>query len=280
MGSQVVPPLPPGFTLDGSPASGGGLPPLPPGFRLDRAKPAGASQAELDNLADTEDDASGSALMMRPDQIEAQKAWAPVVGGLVAAPVAGAALGSAGPAVARVVTSPVGSGAIAGALNYARTGSLVSAGEAAIKQGSEMAIMGSLGTIAKALPFARAVPASLLARATHLLSSAAIAKMPAAAAELLPAVEAAAPEVEAVAPAAASAGESLLETRLRASILQKQNPMALTNEIVDKVKTLKEGVGKGLSAAQVGTSLEDLYGLGKSEAKNMAKMIFETFGYK
>jgi hypothetical protein len=38
-----LPPLPPGFTLDGqqaAPAADGGLPPLPPGFSLDEAQPA------------------------------------------------------------------------------------------------------------------------------------------------------------------------------------------------------------------------------------------------
>ena len=38
MGSSVIPPLPPGFTLDSrptAPSGGGGVPPLPPGFRLD-----------------------------------------------------------------------------------------------------------------------------------------------------------------------------------------------------------------------------------------------------
>lgn len=99
-----------------------------------------------------------------------------------------------------------------------------------------------------------------------------------------PIAAAAAPVAEAAAPAAASAvgdaGESLMQNRLRASVLLKQNPAALAEEVAAKVVSLKQGVGKGLSAAQVGSSLEDLYGFSKSVAKNMVDMIFQTHGLK
>ena len=54
MGSPVIPPLPPGFTLDSRPAAssggGGGLPPLPPGFRLDSAPAPSGGGGFLESL--------------------------------------------------------------------------------------------------------------------------------------------------------------------------------------------------------------------------------------
>lgn len=81
-------------------------------------------------------------------------------------------------------------------------------------------------------------------------------------------------------PAVADAADSLMQNRLRASVLLKQNPAALAEEVAAKVVQLKQGIGKGLSAAQVGASLEDLYGFSKSTAKNMVDMIFQTHGLK
>lgn len=344
------------------------IPPLPPGFRLDKT-PAGASDAETGNLSDTQDDAFSNLMMSNDDQIEAQKGWAPVVAGMVAGPIAG----EAGPTVARIASSPLTSGALMGALDFAKTGSIPSA----LKEAVYEVLLGKAGN-AIAGPLSKIVPSSLMARMTHGLAAAAMTEIPAAAAAVAPEVAeaapaayrgipalmnigatgaedaasaaealrasqgasrmvdlakspvvaqavkapvedvarvgwaartedyakwkagggiitpamtppmvlpaAAAPVAEAAAPVAATvagdAGDALLQNRLRASMLLKQNPAALAEEVAAKVVQLKQGIGKGLSAAQVGSSLEDLYGFSKSTAKNMVDMIFQTHGLR
>lgn len=90
----------------------------------------------------------------------------------------------------------------------------------------------------------------------------------------------AAEEAAKAAPVAEKAAESALETRLRASVLMKENPQALTDEVMDRVVSIKKGIGKGLSAAQVADSIEELYGFKPSVARKMVDMIFQEMGAK
>jgi hypothetical protein len=103
------------------------------------------------------------------------------------------------------------------------------------------------------------------------------------------ATEAAAPVAEAVAPAVRGAkaaakrikavqeAASPLESRLKASVMK---PQELAGEIERKVLSLKTGTGKGLSAAQIGATLDELYGVGKTYGEQMAEMILKTHGLR
>jgi hypothetical protein len=68
-----------------------------------------------------------------------------------------------------------------------------------------------------------------------------------------------------------------LESRLKASVMK---PQELAAEVERKVLALKTGEGKGLSAAQVGAAIDELYGVGQTYGKQMAEMIFQTYGLR
>lgn len=68
---------------------------------------------------------------------------------------------------------------------------------------------------------------------------------------------------------------SALESQLRASTLPKEQ---LAREIEAKVLSLKLGAGKGLSNAQLGTALDELYGVGATHGEQMAEMILKAHG--
>lgn len=74
---------------------------------------------------------------------------------------------------------------------------------------------------------------------------------------------------------AEDATESTLESRLRASTLTKQQ---LAQEIEAKVLSLKLGTGKGLSNAQLGKALHELYGVGETYGEQMADMVLKAHG--
>jgi hypothetical protein len=74
---------------------------------------------------------------------------------------------------------------------------------------------------------------------------------------------------------AADETPSALESQLRASTLPKEQ---LAQEIEAKVLSLKLGTGKGLSNAQLGKALDDLYGVGETYGEQMAEMILKAHG--
>lgn len=109
--SAVVPPLPPGFTLDAPQASGGSLPPLPPGFTVDRPDQPPPLATGATGIGPTPWYSRGVFAGHGPSVMDAVNAL-PAVGGAI-----GGAIGGAGGTVAGL-----GVGGVPGALGGAAVG--------------------------------------------------------------------------------------------------------------------------------------------------------------
>lgn len=72
---------------------------------------------------------------------------------------------------------------------------------------------------------------------------------------------------------AEQAAESALETRLRASVMMKKDPMALANEIAGRVQEMSKA-----KPEQIVNTIEEMYGLPRANVKQMVEMVLREHG--